>query len=180
MKQKLIAERYAKAVLGILAEKDYAPCESDIAHLREVIRSHPQYIRTLHARLLRMKKRLELVKVLIDLTELKHIWKPLFELLVQKHRMIMIGDILDELELMIHHSTGRVEVKIYLAREISEAVLNKIVSFLAAYFKKEIIVSLDYRKDLLGGFIAETTSVRVDASIKNLLERFAGGAIQSL
>lgn len=172
MKNKLIAQRYANAVIMNVNEDLYASILDDVTILNQIFTSSPESIKIIDSFLLSIPKRIELTKDITAKLKNTNIWKNLFEILIKKHRFSIILDILDEIEIFILHSRNQIKVVLKIAHSISNETLEKIKSKIVKILKKDIVLNIKITPEIIGGFVAEAESIHIDGSIKNNLIKF--------
>ena len=172
MKNKLIAQRYANAVIMNVNEDLYASIIDDLTILNQIFTSSPESIKIIDSFLLSIPKRIELTKDITAKLRNTNIWKNLFEILIKKHRFSIILDILVEIEIFILHSRNQIKVVLKIAHSISNETLEKIKSKIVKILKKDIVLNIKIAPEIIGGFVAEAESIHIDGSIKNNLIKF--------
>lgn len=173
MRNKLIAVRYAKAVLDNIENSKYAEFKKDIELLKQLFTDKPRYISIIDSLLYPTQKRIESARLLSDKLLFSKIWQNLFFILIKKHRFSIILDILQELNEMILAFSDKVEVSIKIAHKHSQAVIEQISSIIQEILKKEVELKIATDPEIIGGFIASTNTVLIDGSIKNNLAKLA-------
>ena len=172
MKNKLVAQRYANAVIMNVNEDLYASLLDDVTILNQIFASSPESIKIIDSFLLSIPKRIELTKDITAKLKIANIWKNLFEILIKKHRFSIILDILKEIEIFILHSRNQIKVVLKIAHSISNETLEKIKSKIVKILKKDIVLNIQITPEIIGGFVAEAESIHIDGSIKNNLIKF--------
>lgn len=172
MKNKLIAQRYANAVIMNVNEDLYASILDDVYILNQIFASSPESIKIIDSFLLSIPKRIELSTNITAKLKNANIWKNLFEILIKKHRFSIILDILIEIEIFILHSRNQIKVVLKIAHSISNETLEKIKSKIVKILKKDIVLNIKITPEIIGGFVAEAESIHIDGSIKNNLIKF--------
>ena len=172
MKNKLVAQRYANAVIMNVNEDLYASLLDDVTILNQIFASSPESIKIIDSFLLSIPKRIELTKDITAKLKNTNIWKNLFEILIKKHRFSIILDILKEIEIFILHSRNQIKVVLKIAHSISNETLEKIKSKIVKILKKDIVLNIKIAPEIIGGFVAEAESIHIDGSIKNNLIKF--------
>lgn len=172
MKNKLIAQRYANAVIMNVNEDLYTSVMDDVYILNQIFASSPESIKIIDSFLLSIPKRIELTKDITAKLKNTNIWKNLFEILIKKHRFSIILDILIEIEIFILYSRNQIKVVLKIAHSISNETLDKIKSKIVKILKKDIVLNIKITPEIIGGFVAEAESIHIDGSIKNNLIKF--------
>jgi len=172
VKNKLIAQRYANAVIMNVNEDLYSSIMDDVTILNQIFASSPESIKIIDSFLLSIPKRIELTKDITTKLKNENIWKNLFEILIKKHRFSIILAILNEIEIFILHSRNQIKVVLKIAHSISNETLEKIKSKIVKILKKDIVLNIKITPEIIGGFVAEAESIHIDGSIKNNLIKF--------
>lgn len=173
MRNKLVAQRYATAVLMNIDKSHFESFRKDIQLLETVFFQDPEYIKAINSLLFPLKKRLALAKEIATKLTNSFVWENLFEILVKKHRFSIIGDILLEIDHAILERNNQVKVKLTIAHELSDSIMQEIKENIRNILNKEVELAISIDPDLIGGFVAQTESVLVDGSIKHNLLKLA-------
>ncbi|MBC8385985.1 MAG: F0F1 ATP synthase subunit delta, partial [Candidatus Cloacimonetes bacterium] len=128
MKNKLIAQRYARAIIGNIDEKLFASAINDISSLKKIFLQFSEITKKIDSYLYPFIERKKIAGEIAKELENKKLWKNLFELLVQKHKFSIIPDILIELENMILEINNQVKVTLKIAHELSDDAIERIES----------------------------------------------------
>ncbi|MBT3168323.1 MAG: hypothetical protein HN952_08005 [Candidatus Cloacimonetes bacterium] len=169
MKNKLVAERYSKAIIGCVEPKDYNGILCDINVLQQLFNQSSNLAKSADSLLFSRKNRIELVKQIPPNLLFQDIWSNLFEILVKKNRFRIISKILDDLEVKILNENGKIKVLLKIARQQSDEMMAKISVKISDILQKKIVLTVQIQPEIIGGFVAETESISIDGSIKNNL-----------
>ncbi len=172
MKNKLIAQRYANALLMNVNKNSYSSLTEDIKIIKQIFASSPESINIIDSFLLSLPKRIELSKEITTILKNQNLWKNLFEILIKKHRFSIIEDILNEIENFILESKNQIKVVLKIAHSISNETLEQIKSKIGKILKRDVVLNIKITPEIIGGFIAEAESIHIDGSIKNNLIKF--------
>jgi len=166
---QLVAQRYAKAILMNLDKKDYKLFREDIDTLNKVFSKNREYISALNSFLYPLNERIDLSEKISAKLSNKGVWKNLFQLLIKKHRFSIILEVLNGLERNILAAEGKIKATLTTAYEHDEKIINKIIQMLEEKLdcKMEVILKVD--PAIIGGFVAETDTLRIDGSVYNSL-----------
>jgi len=173
VRNRLIAQRYADAVLMNIDTSHFESFRNDIQLLEIAFFQHPDYVKSIDSLLYPLKKRLALAKEVTSKLVNTELWKNLFDILVRKHRFSIISDILLELDHAILDRNNMVKVQLIIAHEHSKSVMQNIEDNIKKILKKEIEFKVSIDPSLIGGFVAQTESILIDGSIKNNLVKLA-------
>ena len=173
MRNRLVAKRYADAVLMNIDKSHFESFRNDIKLLETAFFQHPDYVKSIDSLLYPLKKRLALAKEVTSKLANTGLWENLFNILVKKHRFSIISDILLQLDHAILDRNNMVKVQLKIAHEQSKSVLQDIEDNIKKILKKEIEFKVSIDPSLIGGFVAQTESILIDGSIKNNLVKLA-------
>ena len=171
MRNKLIAQRYSKAIILNMEDGMLDSLFEDINSLKAIFSQDPFLIKSFDSFLYPLKKRIDLALNVADKLNNKNIWENLFRILIKKHRFTIILDILIDLEERILDSRNQIKVSLKIAHEQTDKILNDIVKVVKDILKKDVVLDIEIDPEIIGGFIAQTNSILIDGSIKNNLAR---------
>jgi len=171
VRNNLVAQRYAKAALKNVERQNHQIFREDIIALLAVFAENKEYITALNSFLFPLKERLELAEKVAAELRMSNVWKSLFQLLIKKHRFNILNDILDGLEYYILAEDNKLKVTLTMAFEHNKEMINEIVNRVEKELKSKIEKTIVIDPTIIGGFIAETETVRIDGSIQNNLVR---------
>lgn len=172
MTNKLIAKRYSKAFIDNLTEKAYTSILKDIKYLNKTLTATPECTKVINSFLFPLTERMELADEIIKNLENKNIWNNLFKILIQKHKFIIISDLLEEIEESILTSRNQIKIRLKIAHKHSPENLDKIKSFIIKIMSMDVIFDVIIDPEIIGGFKAESESFMIDGSVKNNLIKF--------
>lgn len=172
MKQRLIAKRYALAILENVPKKELNQLLEDLLLLEEIFAEQPEIISKMDSYLIKPNKRYQLADMVAQKMHYKHIWNNFFKMIVEKHKANILRPTIQTLEYMIYQEQGREKVLLTLAQNHKEETIEKIRKIVADITGKTVFFQIKYNRDIVGGFVAETPSILIDGSIKNNLVRF--------
>ena len=179
MKIRLLARRYALALIENVAEKDYDILYEDLKTLRDFIEKNPQLINILQSLITPQKLKLELIETIVDNQQAagidlkqKRLWKGLIIVLNENHRIKVLKEVIDEIEILLLQKQNKAKATIYLAREHEDPLTDKILDYIGHLTGKKLVPRTELRPDILGGFVATVDSLRIDGSVSNNLEKF--------
>ena len=172
MKDFELSKRYAKAFMELVAPAEHNDLLEDVRGLQEVLTENPEIIRSVHMMILSYPRKKKLVETLAEKLNFPELWRSLFVLLVKKHRFAIVQQILHCIEDFILEESNRVKVVLSLAREHDPDTMRKITRLLEDILKKSVEFKTRIKPELIAGFHAETSSLIIDGSVKNNLERF--------
>ena len=138
MRNNLVAQRYAKAVLKNVEEQDHQAFRKDIAVLRDLFAEDREYISALNSFLYPLNERLDLAVKITDGLQNPEIWKNLFSILIKKHRFNILKEILTTLDHDILAESKKIKVELTLAFQHDEDTVKRIVKKIEKILKSDV------------------------------------------
>ncbi len=172
MKNTLLAKRYAKAVLENVKDEELNSLYSDVECIKTILKN-TTLLKQLESVIVSNLVKGQLIFEVTNHLNHKELWKSLLLLLEKKGRVIHLETIVEEIETMILYKSDKVKVVLKVARELEDMVLQGIREKLGSMLKKEIVFEIRLTPEIIGGFIAETHSFTVDASVSTNLKKFS-------
>lgn len=172
MKHAIIGHRYAQALLATVSQDDYPSLFGDVEYLSAALTEHPRLNSILSSRILHPEQRTQLLNALLEKTTHREIWDNLFAILAKKAKIEIFPAILNDLEAKVLKAQGKQKFRLTLAHKQSDAVMQKIRAVVENTVHSEVLFDIDINPEVLGGFIAESDSLRIDGSIQNNLIKF--------
>ncbi|MBT4332090.1 MAG: ATP synthase F1 subunit delta [Candidatus Cloacimonetes bacterium] len=169
MKDILVAQRYSKAIISDLKENEINSILADIELMSNSLQQEPELVNAVNSYLFPQNKRMEIAMEMTQKLANTKLWENLFSILIKKHRFNIIQVILKDLENKIFTMRNQIKVKLVVAHELPEKVLNSISDKLKKILEKDILLDIYIEPGILGGFVATTDSLLIDGSIKNNL-----------
>ncbi len=172
MKTKLIAQRYARALVANLPKEDHASLLADLQQLKKIFSS--DILQKLDSRLFTRKDKLEMSDLIAKETNHPKLWYSLFQILVKKQRVAVLPAILDQIDEIILVEQNKQRVILKLAQEQTPEIIESIKKKISKYFDKEIIVEIEIDPSIIGGFEVYAGSTQINASVRASLQKFLG------
>ena len=169
MKDILVAQRYSKAIISDLTENEINSILADIELMSSSLQKEPELVNAVNSYLFPQNKRMEIAMAMTQKFANTALWENLFSILIKKHRFNIIKVILKDLEDKIFAKRNLIKVKLVVAHELPENVLNSISEKLEVILEKDVLLDINIEPEILGGFVATTNSLLIDGSIKNNL-----------
>jgi len=170
VKNHSIAERYSAAVMGLVRKNDTETLSKDLKILSNLF-SDDHTIKILGSAILNIHQKKEIITAITEKLELPF-WNNFFLLLAKKHRLGIINDILEDVSFRNLVINRKIKAELILSQEMDSSTISKIKGFLDNYFKKDVILEISIDNSIIGGFIAKTESVTIDASVLQNLNNF--------
>lgn len=170
MKTKLIAQRYARALVANLPKEDHALLLADLQQLKNIFNS--DILQKMDSRLLAGKDKLEIANLIAKETNHPKLWYALFQILLKKQRIVAFPAILDQIDEIILSEQNKQRVILKLAQEQTPEIIESIKKEISKYFDKELIVEIEIDPSIIGGFEVYAGSTKINASVRASLQKF--------
>jgi len=181
MRNKLVAQRYSKALIDLAIEKnELEQVKADIDFIRSTFT--PEFRMVMASPVISGQKKIELFKAVFS-DKLTPLTFTFFNLVFSKRRELVLPEIADEFIEKYRELKGFHAIEITTAVEISEEIKNNLKARFQALprFKNKIVeIKSKVDADILGGFIAKSDDILFDASIKNDLQFIGSQFIENM
>ncbi len=171
MRNNLVAQRYAKAVLMNIKAAEYDDLRKDIKFLLAAFQKDQSYIKVLDSPIYHLNDRLQAALEITQELSKQKLWESLFKILIKKHRFSLIDNILKALDKFILESKNQVHLELILACKHPKSIIEKIEEKIKDILKKDLEIEMKIDAEILGGFVARTENFLIDGSIKHNLVR---------
>ncbi|MCB5230615.1 MAG: ATP synthase F1 subunit delta [Candidatus Cloacimonas sp.] len=171
MKDLLIANRYAQALVRTIPKEEYDSLLQDVKALQKQFTDLPELGKYLNSRIVDREERKEVVNMLVSGLNHQKKWYNLYVLMEKKHRMTQVEKILFETEKIVLDLQDKKKMTLTLARKHSDSVVKSIVDYVSTTVGKELVIEQEIDPEIIGGFIAKVGSTNIDGSIKSKLSQ---------
>ena len=174
MSSSAISIRYAKALLNIASEqKQVEPYAEELANVAAVLKSEDMLRLLLDSPTFPLEKKTAIMSDVADLLMLSDGMKKFLGLLLEKDRITFIPQIDMNYRKLADELSGVVRAKITSASKLSSVRTNSIKQGLEKQTGKQVVLSVETDKSLIGGLQAEMVGKLFDGSVKTQLKRIA-------
>jgi len=181
MQNKLVAQRYAKALIDLAIERNQLEeVKADIDVIRQTLT--PEFRNVLLSPVISEQKKSQIFKAIFK-TRVTALTFSFFDLVFSKRREWALGEIAEEFFERYRELKGIEIIEITTAVEISDELKSKIrdrFQHLKRFQDKTVEVRTKVDERILGGFIAQSQDILFDASIKNDLQFIGRQFIENL
>ncbi len=171
MKYGPIAKRYARALVKAVDNVDELQAiQAELGEFLTVVdESHD--LRQLLFNPTFANQRPSVVRQLLDGSGCREVTLKFLLLIVQRHRVEALADIVEAVRLLLDEKTGTVRVQVTSAWEMDEEIYRELMDVLARITEKNIALERKVDGNVLGGFVARIGSQVYDGSLKSKLDR---------
>ena len=174
MSDSAIAIRYAKALLNIAEEQKLIERFSEeVGQLAELLKKEDLLRLLLDSPTFPLEKKLAIMRDISDKLQLSAGFRNFLDLLLQKGRIIYLGDIARNYRRLADDSSGVLRATIKTAHELPGPKAEAIKTGLEQQIGKKIILNIERDEALIGGILAEMGGKIFDGSVKTQLKRIA-------
>jgi F-type H+-transporting ATPase subunit delta len=171
MQDKLVAQRYAKALIDLAIEKNQLEeVKADIDFIRATLT--PEFVMVLLSPVISDQKKTQVFKAIFE-NKLIPLSFSFFNLVFSKRREWLLREIASEFFEKYQEIKGIEIIEITTAIEISDELKGNIrdrFQHLPRFQNKTVEIKSKVNPDILGGFIAQSHDILFDASIRNDLQ----------
>lgn len=167
---KLIAQRYAKALLDIgLKQKNLAATQQELAAVNTLVREHPELERLVSAPLIAPNKKLAAFDAVLEKAGCTTLLRHFFQVVSQSARLDLIHDIADAFQELVDRHTGILNAAVTSAHALSPLQAQALEGALSQHTGKRIRLTIKEDSSLLGGLKVQVDSTVFDASLHGQL-----------
>ncbi|WP_303721893.1 ATP synthase F1 subunit delta [Malonomonas rubra] len=172
MSSSAIGIRYAKALLNIASEqKQVEPYAEELANVASVLKSEDLLRLLLDSPTFPLEKKMAILGDLCELLKLSEGMKTFLSLLLEKDRIAYVPQIDLNYRKFADELSGVVRAKITSASKLTKARSEAIKNGLETQTGKQVVLTLETDKSLIGGIQAEMGGKLFDGSVKTQLKR---------
>ena len=174
MSNSAISIRYAKALLNIASEeKQVDRYAEELAGISEVLEQDDLLRLLLDSPTFPLKKKTAIMHDIADLLELSGGMRNFLDLLLEKGRIVYLPQIDLNYRKFADELSGVVRAKIKSANKLTKKRADEIRKGLEKQTGKQVVLSAEIDKSLIGGLQAEMGGKLFDGSVKTQLKRIA-------
>lgn len=162
-----VSKRYAKALFS-LGQED-AKIEQYGRELKvflEVCRTNPEFARVISTRIFAVEDRKQVLKVVLDQTDLSATVKNFLYLLLEKDRMDTIAGVSQHYERLTDEASNIARAEVFVPRPLQAEALEKLEKGLEKMTSKRIKLEVKEDRSLIGGVIVKIGDLVLDGSVK--------------
>lgn len=172
MSNSAIGIRYAKALLNIASEeKQVEPYAEELANVTSVLKSEDLLRLLLDSPTFPLEKKIAIMSDLGELLKLSAGMKTFLTLLLEKDRIGYVPQINTNYRKFADELSGVVRAKITSANALTKARSEALKKGLEKQTGKQVVLSVETDKSLIGGLQAEMGGKLFDGSVKTQLKR---------
>ncbi len=167
---KLISQRYAKAVLDF-AKEGYSKEEifSEISDVQHSLEKSVDLQRVMSSPVISADEKKEVISKIFG-NNVNNIILKFLKLLIDKNRFNILSSIVKEIKNEINKANGLLEIKVTSAIDLSNSERAMVKIKLEKVLNKPIELDWSVDKDIIGGLVFEANDNIVDCSLRHKLQ----------
>ena len=181
MQNKLVAQRYAKALIDLAIERNQLEeIKEDIDFIRQSL--SPEFVNVLLSPVITDHKKSQIFRAVFE-NRVTPLTFSFFDLVFSKRREWILREIAEEFREKYRELKGIEIIEITTAVEISDELKNNIrnrFQHLPRFQKKTVEIKAKVDENILGGFIAQSHDILFDASVRNDLNAIGKQFLENL
>lgn len=172
MKSDVVARRYARALfeLGQEEGKEKQFLE-ELQTIAQLVSASGEFKALLESPLYDITLKRRVLKEVASKMSLSAYTINFLNIMLDKDRFSVLGEILDAYKEILDRLTGRVRARVTSAATLSEDQLQSIAQTLTKVVNKEVDVDVIVEPSLIGGVIAEVEGMVYDGSVKTQISK---------
>ncbi|MBN1212094.1 MAG: ATP synthase F1 subunit delta [candidate division Zixibacteria bacterium] len=165
-----VAKKYAHALLMVVKEKNLIDrADEQMTGLRELIRRDRSLINFLTAPQILEEKKYELVRKVFS-ERLERVLIEFLVVLIDKHRVRFLPDILDEFDRLVNAEKGLLRATVISALQLDQSVYDSLKPKLEKKTGLKVEIEKKIDPSILGGMIVVMHDEIIDGSVRHSLD----------
>ena len=170
MSQGIVAQRYAKALIGLTkTRKELEEAGEKLSEATEAYHSSVELQEILASNKVSYPVKQKILGELLERLKTSTLINTFCRYLLSKRRFELIPSISKAYGEMFQAKIGRVEAQVSVTHELSDASRKKLERTLSSLTGKEVQVSVNIDSGLIGGIVTRIGSTVYDGSLRNQL-----------
>ena len=172
MSSRLIARRYAKALLEIGTKAgSVAQLHQELDRVAAAVEGNPDLDRLVHSPLVLPKKKAEVFQAILASAKVSHTLQNFFRVVAESGRLGLLKAIRASFAELVDERAGILEAHVASAHPLSDAQAQSLSAALAKRTGKTIRLTFRQDRSLLGGVKVQVGSTILDASLQGQLNQ---------
>lgn len=171
MKSERIAKRYAKALFGLVLEKDKVEqVYNDMLLINDVCTGSPDFIRFLQSPVINFSKKVSVFNAVFS-GKLNPVSFEFLVIILKKNREMILGEISAEFIRLYKEYKNIKTVYLKTATPTDEKNAVYLKEILSRTFSSDIELIQEVDKNLIGGFVFKMNDLQYDATVRRNINR---------
>jgi F-type H+-transporting ATPase subunit delta len=168
----VLARRYAKAIIDLAGEaKLLKEVGEDLRAIAETFDQSPELVHVFSDPTVSPEEKEKVLAEVLKSAKLQDLSLKFVHVLLEKHRILGIGEVADAYQTLYDDLENRVRAKVVSAAKLAKKEEDRIQAALSKISGKEVILQVEVDKSLLGGVVTYMGSQVYDGSLKNQLQQ---------
>ena len=170
MIQETIAKKYSRALIELaLEDKKEQRCGEDLEAFGALIKGNEQLWSFLTGPTGEKELKRSTLDAVLEKTKYLPLVNKFIRLLLDKERLIFIGEIAKAYSRLLNEHRGKVKARLVSASLLTDGEIKEIQKRLADALKRDIVLETSVDPSLIGGAVAYVGGLVFDGSIKTQL-----------
>jgi len=172
VKSLIVIKRYALSALYNIKAEDLSEFLNEVNIIIGLFERNTDLYQIMKSKIVSTLSKLDLLEEMTADFKMKDLWHSFFLLLTSKKREPIFLKVLYEIQKQAYLQQDTKKVDIILAFEHSPDTVMQIVKKIESTIGHKIVYQLVIDKSIIGGFIAKSEELIIDASIHGKLNQF--------
>lgn len=173
MKERMVARRYAKALVEIgFREKRIEEIRDELIKIRSMFKEYPNFWKAVSLPIYPLEGRKKVLDKVMKKVGFSSSVTRFFDILVEKERINLLPTIFSIFQELSDKAQNRVRGVLYAPEPLKDKDFKKIKRALSKYIGKEVVLEGDVDPSLIGGVKARIGGIIIDGSVKGQLNRY--------
>lgn len=171
MIKESIARKYAKALIEIGEEdKKEELYGEEISSFYDYLTKNDKIWSLLTSPIDVLAKKRVVLEEILSVTKFSEVTENFLRILMEKDRIVIIGEIIDAYKKFFDDSKSLVRANIVSATELTKTEVKEITKALSGVVGKDVVCGITVDPSIIGGVIAYVGDLVFDGSVKTQLE----------
>nr|CRH07908.1 F1 sector of membrane-bound ATP synthase, delta subunit [Candidatus Magnetococcus massalia] len=172
MHESTIAKRYASALAELASEQNILDkVQDELSQFQAILNETPEFESMLVNPTTSREEQHQLLATVLEHAKPQTVTSNFLRLLVDKRRMNLLGQMVDNLQKILNEQAGRITVTVESAKALTNTHIQRLEKSLATVTGKEVSLEVNENPELLGGLVIRMGSVMFDDSLRSQLHR---------
>ena len=175
MKERVVARRYAKALMEIgQREGRIEAIHEELLRIQTMFRDYPNLWKAVSLPIWPLEGRRKVLQEVMKKASFSESIVRFFDILVEKERITLLPTILSAFQDLSDKVQNRVRGTLYTPTPLDNKAFKRLRKALSAYMDKEVILGREVDPSLIGGVKARIGEIVIDGSVRGQLDRYRG------
>lgn len=171
MKEIIVAERYAKAMIDVIKGSVVDKIIAELKQISTTIEGSDELKKIFYNPSIAMKFKENVLSQLLDRFKPDDAVRKFIYLILNKNRIKLLDKMIFSLENLSDKLTNKARIRIKTAFKLDEKEVETLKKRFTDITKKDVLLDIHIEPGLIGGIIAQIESTVYDGSIENQLRK---------